>query len=62
MQAAFSALALPRGIWRFRSQGLGWADSLAFALIEKASHLCFESGVLTGRIRLTRRLKTASHG
>jgi len=61
-RAALSVVFWPRHLWRFHKEGLGWTDSLVFSFIEKASHLCFEAGVVLGLLRLSRRLGEVSRG
>lgn len=62
IRALLSVAFWPRHLRRFHKEGLGWTDSLVFSLVEKASHLCFEAGVVLGLLRLSRRLGEVSRG
>ena len=57
LRSVLSVVVWLRPLRGFRRKGVGWTDSLAFCMIEKAAFLCFEAGLMAGTLTLRRRLR-----
>ncbi len=51
LRRLLSVVTWPRHVLKLRREGVGWGDSLVFPIVEKASRVWYEIGVIAGILR-----------